>query len=265
MKKIAFILLVLIIIPPSFGDVLIPLQEKIISENYLQKQFQKCTAEKPLLLGGGLCASCDTDDRVLLGCEKCPNRIKVNGTCYKKCHDDKQLLMLNGNCDTCDADGIGIYGYEKCNNRETIDGKCYKKCPDDKPLLMTDGNCETCDAKEIIYGGKFGKFIIHGCEKCPNTEMVNSKCYDKCPKDKPLRLISGKCVSCNTDDIGTSGYEKCTNREIIDGKGYKQCPDDKPIMTFDGNCVACNAIGKWDLVQSGCEKCNKKQDGKFCR
>lgn len=215
-----------------------PNRVKIADNCYL-----KCPDDKPLRSSYDGCQPCDTDVVALLdGCEKCPNRLKNFGGCPKKCmDDDKPLLALNRGCQPCDTTGIGIYGCEKCPSRVKIGDRCYQECPDDKPLLFSDGICQNCDAQEE-HRGKFSTLVISGCDKCPNRMMVNGRCKIKtpvvddnqsnilkptnkiqksdesCPDDKPLRIVNGKCESCDTDRIAhKTNCEKCPNKKLVGG------------------------------------------------
>jgi len=140
--------------------------------------------------------------------------------------------------------GVGVLGCEKCPNRKFIDGNCYQKCPDDYPVLASTGNCYKCDIAKTVIGIK----ILSGWEKCSSGEKVEKE-------EKIIEFV-------NTDNKQSNEIK---TENVIPSKSQNQCPDDKPVLMFSGECAACDAVGKWDVVQSGCEKCNKKQDGHFCR
>lgn len=237
MKKIIFCLLSVFVATSAMGDLLIPERREDLMQR-MQQEFLKCTPDSPLLKRAGFkCVSCDSDDIADMGCEKCSNRINVNGKCYKKCSTSKPLLVSNGKCLACDeagataevsSGGIIISGCEKCSDRINIWGRCFRKCTDDKPLIIWGsgvyvnnepvGGCKTCDADGVG---------IYGCEKCPNRTIIDGKCYQKCPDDKPLLLSDGYCKTCDFNKVGRgafkfskiiSGCEKCPNRMIVGEK-----------------------------------------------
>lgn len=146
-----------------------------------------CPDDKPLNVNGK-CTDCDTDEFLVghfSGCEKCPNRIKVGDDCPKKCADNNNPILIP-------FDTISVM--------------------DDKPV--TNSRCEPCDTE--LVG-------IDGCAKCPNRQIIDGKCYKKCPDNKPLLTSNGSCITCDAKEtinkgIGIpemrvtiiSGQEKCS-------------------------------------------------------
>ena len=88
-----------------------------------------CPDDKPLYFEGK-CLACneyknwDNVKNISL-CEKCPNKVKKDESCYLNCPDDKPLILDDGRCMPCDTysflASLGytvISGYEKCTEQK---------------------------------------------------------------------------------------------------------------------------------------------------
>jgi len=129
------------------------------------------------------------------------------------------------------------------------------KCPEHKPLLTMLGTCTTCDTNEVG---------ISGCDKCPNKQVIDDKCYQTCPAKTPLLTRGGLCETCKTNEDNyssifsrkiLSGCDKCSNKIMINDICYEKCSGKKPLLLKNGNCVSCDTR---EVAIFGCSKCKNK-------
>ena len=80
----------------------------------------------------------------------------------------------------------------------------------------------------------------------------------KCPADKPLMSVDGRCYSCDDNRaIGSENCKVCSNRIITkNGMCVLKCPADKPLKDNRGNCHSCDEKG-W-INTENCEVCSNR-------
>ena len=165
---------------------------------------------------------------------------------------------------------IGVNGVEAM-----LVGPRYRsdsRCPKEKPFSdrYTGGECIGCDYLEmmVIERGHEVDFEI-----CSNRETVNAKSILKsCPKNAPVRDVSGSCWPCSYKRLILATKEecdKCANRIAVEdmylGKicELRECPPEAP-MRARHECLPCN-FEVWDFIsREDCGKCPNREyvDGK---
>lgn len=129
-----------------------------------------------------------------------------------------------------------------------------EECPKDRPF--TNGTidskgikCVSCDYDE--YGGIMN--IKKGHEKyfdhCRNRITIRGTSYlkKKCPPEKPLQTVSGKCISCDQ----------------LEGDIIQDCSICSASMDILGRCYKCNYPEPFPSTEENCSKCpeRKYKDG----
>ncbi|MBR6675652.1 MAG: hypothetical protein IKL32_07040 [Alphaproteobacteria bacterium] len=207
-----------------------------------------CTADKPIMTSGGVCADCAYGKAVF-------------------------LESVFGGCETA------------CPNRKVVDNLCVlETCPEDKPLKGTDGGCYACDEPKTISSDNCS--VCPNRFTGTTYDSPNQNCYacgtpGTTVENKPIAGWWGTCYSCEELETITTGVSTeefrcetvCPNREA-DGYSYgnpickrTSCPEDKQLEDKNGACHACNTSVGIDVNgdNTKCEKClNRKLDGDYC-
>lgn len=209
-----------------------PETTKVLYQHYEQKQSE-CPSDRPLYeYISQKCYSCDESESVAVGIQE------LSVYCGKICpnreiKNKKNIVRgLNGTNAVCVL--------KEAPSDEFMYNDYFgwvKKCPDDKPLYVNK-ECVSCDYYDRLGSDKPRNNIL-GCDKCSN--IPHTTCFYKY----------------TIDDISL--------KTIKQKKQQTACPDDTPVQRVGGDCLACDKIDRWTVVQSGCEKCNMKTDGHFCR
>ena len=216
-------------------------------EQEFEENTSKCPLDKPLY-NEGKCVTCDYIGTLSIN-------PWISQYCSKVCPNRKIV-----------TDGIAVEngGHYYCVLKDTPGPEYYfdagtlswlKDCPDDKPLYI-DGECYSCYKKLIDVT------LVRGCEKCPNKNIINGKCYMPCPDD--MFLANGHCFACDDTRALPTGIkkdecDKCSNRIQIGQYCYNsECPDDKPVLFEFLGCRACDESNLNVTELSGREKCDSQ-------
>lgn len=238
----------------------------------------KCSDDKPLRDGYGVCRSCDDENFIYLGyyskqnCAICPNRHlsgSNNDYCGLKCGEglyaDKPLTDTSGICYSCEETiNINVTNVHEncavCPNREIKGNLCALPCSDpDKPMPGTDGQCYSCDEVKPLHTAQYS------CSICPNRININYRCILPCGEginaDKPLLGASGNCYSCDEPtavdirNVSVNCKETCPNREDLNGFCILNTCKDDQMQGEDGKCYDCDTPNDAQIKTQMCDKC----------
>ena len=176
------------------------------------------------------CLSCEVEwgiTTTIEECSKCPNRKMVKDECILKECPEGEFMAFGSSCKACeDISSFSSTKKEdclKCPNRIMYKGKfeycAPKECPKGTFRSLQLGSCVSCDESNDTHVGLDA--TLEECNKCPERELVGTRCSLKVCPEGQFRINDGTCPSCNWNgDFKTTEEQcsKCLGRVYKNGK-----------------------------------------------
>lgn len=227
---------------------------------YMSDELEGCTSQEDIpgkcVSAGGECFNSSTCLGAGMGC--------VSGSCqHLECRDNSQGCCTGSNqywcgdvTNHCTPASSTCDGRIQCMNGADEDNCWTKKCPEEK-IVRCQSSTLCLDLMDLCDGEP----------ACPGGEDEDPRfCRSfPCPKDRPFRCRSGKCIE--NQNLCDGVFKDCEEGEDEDLDFCSRvhvCPSTRPFKCDYGKCIAEKMLcdGSYNCLDATDELvCNGVKDG----